>query len=328
MNHTPEISIVIPAYNEELNIAPLFQRIERVLSESGRRYEVIIVNDASTDGTRDVLDKIYQQHKCVAVVTHFFCQGKAAALEHGFELVRGRYIVIIDADLQQEPEDIPRLIAALDQGYDVVSGKRVNRDDAVLKRLSSRIFNMVMRRMTGLKIDDYFSGLKAFRTNVIRFLSLYGDLYRFAAVFAFKNGFKVAEIDCAHHPRHQGTSKYSSLGRLRLALRDLATVLFSVTLNRRRVYLLGVAGIVLLSAGVTLLFAAWLAAVCDPRLLGGPAAIIGSGCLFLGAQLRLLTSLADRFFSMHQEELQYRRRNIRQILKVRDGEAEAQRGEG
>jgi len=320
MNHTPEISVVIPAYNEELNMEPLFQRLDRVLSDLGRGYEVIIVNDASTDGTEAVLEKIYQQHDCVAVVTHFLCQGKAAALEHGFELVRGRYIVIMDADLQQEPEDIPRLIAALDQGYDVVSGKRVNRDDAVLKRLSSRIFNMVMRRMTGLKIDDYFSGLKAFRTNVIRFLSLYGDLYRFAAVFAFKNGFKVAEIDCAHHPRHRGTSKYNSLGRLRLALRDLATVMFSVTLNRRRVYRLGVAGIVLMSAGLMVVFVLLFRVGFDLRFLGRPMGIAGLLCLFFGAQLHLLTSLADRFFSMHQEELQYRRRNIRRVLKIRDGD--------
>ena len=313
----PVISVVVPVYNEEKNIPELFKRIVKALSDFGRSFEIIFVNDGSVDSTEEILTHIYDQNHHVAVVNLFRKSGKAIALERGFELVRGQYIVIIDADLQHDPEDIPRLIVKLEEGFDVVSGKRMNRNDAPGKVLTSRLFNIFMRMLTGLQIDDYFSGLKVFRFSVIRFLSLYGDLYRFASVFAFKKGCKVAEIPCAHHARAHGNSSYNSIGRVKLAFKDLMTVMFSVTLSRGRVYVLGIFGLLCLSAALTCITIAVYRYGCELFLFHKFYGFLSLCFFFLGGQALILKTVADNFFKKHYDEFCHRQQNVQSVLSVK-----------
>ncbi|MFP4473455.1 MAG: glycosyltransferase family 2 protein [Candidatus Omnitrophota bacterium] len=308
------ISVVVPAYNEEKNLPLLFDKLKRTLEDLGRSFEIIFVNDASEDSTEQVLTEIQQANEGVILINLSKRSGKAVALERGFELVRGDCVVIIDADLQHDPADIPKLIQKINEGYDVVSGKRMNRDDPRGKLVTSRLFNMLMRLITGLNIDDYFSGLKCFRLNVIRFLALYGDLYRFAAVFAFKEGFKVAEIPVTHYSRAHGKSTYSKVARFRLAVRDLIAVMFSITLSRKRVYVLGVLGLLFLSAGLTLVFV-----TCYQHGFKDPFqyfyGFLGLCLLFLGAQALIIKRVADDFYVKHYDEFKHRQRNVRSVLK-------------
>jgi len=154
-----EISVVVPAFNEEKNIKPLFQRLNKCLCEFGKVFEIIFVNDGSRDGSEIELRDIHREHDNVVVINLVMNAGKAAALEQAFRVVRGEYVVIIDADLQHEPEDIPKLVRKVQEGFDVASGKRIHRMDPKGKMITSRLFNILMRWMTGLKFEDYFSGL-------------------------------------------------------------------------------------------------------------------------------------------------------------------------
>lgn len=310
-----DISVVIPAHNEEGNLMPLFQRLNKALSDFGRSFQIIFVNDGSTDGSEKILEEIQRNNSNITVINLFKKMGKAIALEQGFELVKGKYVVVIDSDLQHDPEDIPQLVKKMDEGFDVVSGKRVNRQDEKQTILTSRLFNWLMRRITGLKFEDYFSGLKCFRMNVIQYLALYGDLYRFAAAFAHRNGFKVTEIPVTHRPRFRGVSKYNLLGRFQRAVDDLIVVFFSVTFSRERAYYLGMTGLLLLSVGIAFVFVAFLVCGIEESAFRHPYTATGAVMIFIGLQLAIFKRIADNFFTRHQEERLHRKRNIKNILR-------------
>lgn len=309
------ISVLVPLYNEAENLKPLFQRINESLSEFGRDFEVIFVNDGSSDDSEELLVEIQRSHDNVTVINFFKNMGKAVALEQGFEIANGRYVVIIDSDLQHDPEDIPLLIKKMDEGFDVVSGKRINRQDSNGKIITSRIFNIIVRLIAGLRLDDYFSGLKCFNAGVINFLALYGDLYRFAEVFAFRRGFRVTEIPVAHHHRAHGSSKYSPMGRLRRAINDLIVLLFTITFSRRRAYRVGMAGFLALGVGVTLLFISICILVFGKGSINPACATAGLLMSFIGIQALLVKKIADNFIAHHHREYAYRKRNIRSILR-------------
>ncbi|HOW35040.1 MAG TPA: glycosyltransferase family 2 protein [Candidatus Omnitrophota bacterium] len=310
-----DISVVIPAHNEEGNLMPLFQRLNKALSEFGRSFQIVFVNDGSTDDSEKVLEEIQRNNSNITVINFFKKMGKALALEQGFELVKGQYVVVIDSDLQHDPEDVPKLVKKMDEGFDVVSGKRVNRQDEKRTILTSRLFNWLMRLITGLKFEDYFSGLKCFRMNVIQYLALYGDLYRFAAAFAHRNGFRVTEIPVVHRPRFRGISKYNFLGRLQRAIDDLIIVFFSVTFSRERAYYLGMMGLLLLSAGVAFVFMAFLIFGIQETAFRHSYMTIGVVMIFIGLELAIFKRIADNFFARHQEERLHRKRNIKNILR-------------
>lgn len=312
------ISVLIPLYNEAENLKPLFQRINKSLSEFGRDFEVIFVNDASSDDSEKLLGEIQRVHDNVTVINFFRRMGKAVALEQGFEIANGRYVVIIDGDLQYDPEDIPKLIKKMDEGFDVVSGKRINRQDPNGKIITSRLFNILMRWLTELKFEDYFSGLKCFRLSVINYLALYGDLYRFASVFAFRNGFKVTEIAVKHHHRAHGTSKYTSWMRFKRGISDLIVVAFSITFDRKRSYRLGMAGLLLVSMGFTLLILSILAIKPLEIPFGDLLWRTGLIILLIGVQFRLIKNAADEFFIRHQDRNAQRVRNVRNILRCEE----------
>lgn len=310
-----DVSVVAPLHNEEGNIAKHLEQIENALSQLNRSFEVIFVNDGSTDGSEEILTNLLSKNPNITVINLYRKNGKAAALEIGISMTKGNYIVIIDSDLQYDASDILPMIKELDNGYDLVSGNRVKRRDSVITSITSGIFNMIIRRITGLKFVDYFSGLKCFRRDVIKYLSLYGDLYRFAAVYAFRQRFKVKEIPIKHYHRSQGISKYSAIKRFNMALLDILTVLMTVTFNQDRVYYIGLFGLLALSIGAIFLLGFLLLYPEQVMALSLPAVRIGIGFIFFGIQAILLKKISNDFFFRHQSERLKRKSNLKNVLR-------------
>ncbi|MDP7353512.1 MAG: glycosyltransferase family 2 protein [Desulfobacterales bacterium] len=310
-----EISVIVPLHNEESNLVPLFDRLNQTLLGTGSSFEIIFINDSSSDNSEFILKKIYEENADNVIIINLFMRvGKTGAQERGFEIARGEYIVTIDSDLENSPEDIPKLLTKMDEGFDVVSGLRISRVDSKGKLITSRMFNLIMRWITGLAFNDYFSGLKCFRADVIHFLAIYGDLYRFTASLAYRAGFKVVEIPVEHHHREGGESKYSFLSRVRRAIDDLLVVFFAITFNRKRIYRLGITSILLSGIGVVLLFASIVPSVFGDGELNYGLIRISSIIIFISIQIYLLKNLSDNFLRWHKEEYLHRKQNIKKIL--------------
>ncbi|MBF0522467.1 MAG: glycosyltransferase family 2 protein [Candidatus Omnitrophica bacterium] len=309
-----DVSIVTPGYNEEKNLEPLFNQVKEAMRLAQKSFEVVFVNDGSNDGAEKVLAHLYNTYSNVTVVNLFRKKGKAAALEVGVEYAKGKYIVFMDSDLQYDAQDIPLMIKELESGWDLVSGKRVSRLDSKSVIFSSRIFNFVMRKLTGLNFADYFSGLKCFRREVIAYLSLYGDLYRFAVVYAFKQGFKVKEMPIRHYHRGHGVSKYTSIRRLNMALLDLVTAFFTVTFNQDLAYYTALCGILSLSLAVTIFSGVALFVPQVHILTPGIFQAVEIILVFIGLQALLFGKISENFFVRHQEERIKRKNNLKSVL--------------
>ncbi|MBI4302374.1 MAG: glycosyltransferase family 2 protein [Chloroflexi bacterium] len=242
-----ELSVVIPVFNERESLSLLHEGISRVLS--GRRYEILFVDDGSSDGSAAVLDSLCWGDPLVRVLRLRRNFGKAEALAIGFKEAQGQVVVTMDGDLQDDPEDIPRLLALIDQGYDLVSGWKVHRRDPLSKRLPSRLFNWVTGRLSGLPLHDINSGLKAYRRQVIQDLPIYGEQHRFIPVLAYWRGFRVGEIGVTHHPRNFGKSKFGAW-RFLAGFLDLFTVLFLTRFRWKPLHLFGSVGFIFFLVGV------------------------------------------------------------------------------
>jgi glycosyltransferase involved in cell wall biosynthesis len=221
-----DVSIVVPVYNEVDNIAPLYAAVTSVMATTPRSYELLIVDDGSTDGTAKALDALAARDARVRVVRFRRNFGQTAAMHAGLQLASGEAIVTLDGDLQNEPGDIPALLAKLDEGYDVVHGWRRSRQDAWLNRkLPSKIANWVISRVTGFEIHDLGCTLKAMRREIAQELELYGEMHRFIPILAHWRGARCVEIETRHHPRRFGQTKYG-IGRTTRVILDLVTVKF------------------------------------------------------------------------------------------------------
>ena len=220
-----DLSVVIPIFDEQDNLSLLHQRLIEVLGSLGRSYELIFVDDGSTDGSvricRELADD--DDHTVVVELRRHF--GKATALQAGFQVARGRVIITMDGDLQDDPKEIPAFLSALTEDVDLVSGWKRNCQDPLSKTLPSRIFNAITSFVSGIPLRDFNCGFKAYRAEVVRQLDLYGEIYRFIPVLAHAKGYHVAEIPVDHQPRRYGASKYSFERFLRGAF-DLLTVMF------------------------------------------------------------------------------------------------------
>jgi len=235
----PQISVVVPVYNEELNVTELHQRLARVLDESA---EIIFVDDGSTDATAARLKEIAAADPAVRVVRFRRNFGQTAALSAGIDHARGRVIVPIDGDLQNDPNDIPRLLAKLDEGYDVVSGWRVNRKDSFHRRLPSVIANRIISWISGVRLHDYGCSLKAYRRSVLKDVRLYGEMHRFVPIYASWQGARVTEMAVTHHPRIRGKSNYGIERTLKVVL-DLIVVKFLSSYATKPIYIFGGFGV-------------------------------------------------------------------------------------
>ncbi|MHC1713194.1 MAG: glycosyltransferase family 2 protein [Solidesulfovibrio sp.] len=246
------LSIIIPLYNEEDNIKPLYAKLDAVLSGHGLPYEIILVNDGSSDGTRERLDALAAQHQHIRVVHLRRNFGQTPAMMAGIDMARGDILIPMDGDLQNDPADIPRLLAKLDEGYDVVSGWRKDRKDNPIKRnLPSRIANMVISAISGVHLHDYGCSLKAYRRDIIKDVKLYGEMHRFIPIHAAWQGARVTEVGVTHHPRIHGQSNYGMERTVKVIL-DLMTVKFMDKYAQKPMYLFG--GFGLASVGLSVLF--------------------------------------------------------------------------
>jgi len=279
-----DISVVVPLYNEEQSLLPLNEALERVLSGLGRSYEIVYVDDGSTDASFDRLKEIAKGSAAVRAIRFRRNFGKAAALSAGFHAARGAVIITLDADLQDDPDEIPRLLAHLDEGWDLVSGWKLNRQDPLSKTLPSRIFNGVTGRLSGLKLHDFNCGFKVYRTEVVRNLRIYGELHRYVPVLAHWKGFRVSELPVRHHPRAYGQSKYG-LGRFPKGLVDLLTVMFLTRFTMRPLHLFGGAGLAI--GGVGFVSDAYLSVLWMMGYGIGqrPLLLMGVLCMILGMNL-------------------------------------------
>lgn len=245
-NNVPQLSIVIPAYNEAESLPVLLQQIQDVLKKHDYTAEVIFVNDGSTDGTDEVLEQIASEQNSdnlQVIVIHFRRnRGKAAGLMAGFAASQGEVVITMDADLQDDPTEIPKMLDQLRNGkYDVVSGWKYPRKDPLEKRVFSFVFNRVTDLFTGVKLHDMNCGFKAYRAEVVKELHIYGDLHRYIPILCAQAGYRIGEVKVKHHPRRFGVSKYG-LKRIPKGFFDLLTVLFLTRYLKRPLHAFGMIG--------------------------------------------------------------------------------------
>jgi len=282
------ISIVIPVFNEEGNLVELHRRLTAVLGSLGLPYEIILVDDGSNDGTWAMIVELAARDSHVAALCHRRNFGKARALANGFAAARGDVVITMDGDLQDDPDELPRFLAKLDEGYDLVSGWKQRRQDPFGKTFPSRFFNVAVRRVSGVALHDFNCGFKAYRLNVVRSIRLYGELHRFTPVLAHAEGFRIGELPVQHHPRQWGKSKYG-WSRLVKGFLDLLTVTFLTQYRQRPMHLLGLPGLIALALGVLIgLF------LTLEKVIAG--ATIGTRPLLLLAVL--LVMLGTQFFGL------------------------------
>ncbi len=248
-----DLSVVIPLYNERENLRPLHQRLSGVLTAMGQSYELLFIDDGSTDDSFDVLAQLHEADGAHVRVIRFRGNfGKSAALAAGFAEVRGQIVFTMDADLQDDPAELPAFLAKLNEGYDLVSGWKKVRHDPPSKTIPSRVFNWFTRKLTGVDLHDFNCGFKCYRREVIETIQVYGEMHRFLPALAAEYRFRVGELIVQHHPRASGASKFG-LERFTRGAADLITILFLTRYFRRPAHIFGVAGFGFSGAGLLIL---------------------------------------------------------------------------
>ncbi|MFC1694267.1 glycosyltransferase family 2 protein [Candidatus Latescibacterota bacterium] len=238
-----KLSVVVPLYNECESLKELYDGIIAACDGMDSEFEVLFVDDGSRDGSFDILSGIRKRDKRVRIIRFTANSGKSAALQAGFDNASGDYIITMDADLQDDPAEIPALIAALESGLDLVSGWKKHRRDPLSKRLPSRLFNMVVRFFSGMKLHDFNCGLKAYRSEVVKSFSIYGELHRYVPVLAKFNGFRVGEIPVNHRQRKYGSSKYGAR-RFLSGFLDLLTMILLTRYTSKPLHFFGTVGLI------------------------------------------------------------------------------------
>lgn len=310
-----DLSVVIPVFNEEENLAALYSRLKDELESLDRSYEIIAVDDGSTDRSFDILKDLHAQDEDLIVVRLRRNFGQTAAFAAGFALAEGDVVVTLDADLQNDPADIPRLLDVIEQGHDVVSGWRLDRKDPFLtRRLPSMIANRLISEITGVHLHDYGCSLKAYRREVIKSINLYGDLHRFIPAIASWLGVSIAEVPVTHYPRQHGQSKYG-LSRTFRVLLDLLTVRFLLSYSTRPIHIFGGLGLLGFAIGTALGFYLTVVKFVLHQDIGGrPLLLLAILLMVVGVQLvsmGLLGELVVRTYHETQDKPIY---VVRQIL--------------
>ena len=243
-----DLSVVVPLYNEEESLKELHQQLRSTLSRLNLRYELLFIDDGSTDRSFQVLRDLKRMDKHVKIIRFRRNYGKSAALAVGFEKAQGNVVITMDADLQDDPSEIPALKRKLDEGFDLVSGWKKVRHDPITKTWPSRFFNFVTRVMTGIRIHDFNCGLKAYRRDVVKTVKVYGELHRYSPVLAHWEGFRIGELPVQHRARRYGKTKFG-FGRFWKGFLDLLTALFTTRYLRRPLHLFGGLGLLAVFAG-------------------------------------------------------------------------------
>jgi len=300
-----DLSVVIPAFNEAESLPVLVEQLEKVLTPQGLDYEVLIVDDGSTDGTFAVVEKLARQRPWVHGISFSRNFGKAAALSAGFDAVVGKIVITMDADLQDDPEEIPALMAKINDGYDLVSGWKQDRKDGLIKNKTSIIFNWFTSKMCGLRLHDFNCGLKAYRHQVTQYVKLYGDMHRYVPAVVHMGGFRVCELRVRHHARRFGTTKYGP-ARFVNGFLDLLTVFFLNSRATSPLHFFGRIGLVLFLIGAGICGFFGVQFLLGQGLHVRPLMILGLVLLMLALQFVSLGLVAELIISGQHPEKEYR----------------------
>jgi glycosyltransferase involved in cell wall biosynthesis len=314
---TPEISVVIPIHNESPNIRPLYDELMETLGASGRRFEVIVIDDGSTDDSFAQLAALQAADPRLRVIRFRRNFGQTAAFAAGFAHSRGRLVVTSDGDLQNDPRDIEGMVRLSDQDdVDIVCGWRQRRQDTfVNRRLPSIVANWIISKATGVALHDYGCSLKVFRSEVVKSLRLYGEMHRFLPAIASEQGVRIAEVAVNHRARRAGTTKYGISRTVRVIL-DLATVKFLLNYSTRPLQIFGLFGLASGGAGALITaYLGWVRLVQHQAIADRPLLLLGVLLVFIGVQLLtfgLLAELMARTYYESQGKPTYVIREIRQ----------------
>jgi glycosyltransferase involved in cell wall biosynthesis len=310
-----DISVVVPVLNEEDSLPILHQRLTEALVDSGYSYEIIIIDDGSTDRSFEIMRQLQAEDEHLRVVRFRRNYGQTPAFAAGFDRARGDVVITIDADLQNDPADIPALMEKMAEGFDVVSGWRVDRQDRFLdRRLPSIMANRLIGWTTGVRIHDYGCSLKAYRRDVLKDVRLYGELHRFIPALAYAAGARVTEIPVGHHPRRFGKTKYGLSRTLKVFL-DILAVRFLMSYSTRPIHIFGLLGLLSFAAGtIILLYLAVVRILLLQPIGDRPLTLLGILMTVVGVQLvtsGLLAELVSRTYYESQGKPIY---NVREEL--------------
>ena len=297
----PELSIVIPVQNESPNIRPLYDELTQTLGQFGRSYEILIIDDGSTDDTFEQLAALQARDPRLRVIRFRRNFGQTAAFAAGFAHARGRYVVTSDGDLQNDPHDIPQMIALIEQGNDIVCGWRRKRHDSWSRILPSLVANKLISWATGVRLNDYGCSLKAIRAEVVQGLRLYGEMHRFIPAVASWMGVSVEEMEVNHRPRTRGRSKYG-IGRTLRVLLDLFTVKFLLAYGTRPAHLFGFMGLLAGGTGAGILgYLAYVRLFADQAIWGRPLLLLGALLFLTGLILVSFGLMAELLVRIYHE---------------------------
>lgn len=318
-----DISVVIPIYNEEENIPILYKKLKDVLSKlqekDGKSYEIIFVNDGSKDRSWDIIKDIAKEDKSVIGVNFRRNFGQTAAMSAGFEVANGKVIITMDGDLQNDPEDIPKLLEKIEEGYDIVSGWRKDRKDTFINRtLPSKIANWLISKVTGVHLHDYGCSLKAYNSEIAKNLDFYGEMHRFLPALAKPLGAKVVEIPVKHHPRVYGKSKYG-ISRTFKVIIDLVLVKFLLDYRTKPLRVFGGLGFILSMVGFLIMFYLSCQKLCFGESIGDrPLLTFGVLMFITGIQLVSTGIVAELITRTYFESQGKRPYIIKEIVNDKD----------
>jgi glycosyltransferase involved in cell wall biosynthesis len=321
MAEPPDISVFLPVYNEEPNLRPLHAKMDEALAKLGRTAEVIYVDDGSSDGSLAILRELAETDPRVRVVALRRNYGQTAAMAAGIDAARGRVLIPMDADLQNDPADIIRLLNKLDEGYDVVSGWRKNRQDKLITRkLPSMLANRLISWIGGVPLHDYGCSLKAYRRESLEDVRLYGEMHRFIPIYASWAGARVTEIPVEHHARTMGKSKYG-LSRTIKVVFDLMTIKFMASYQTKPIYVFGMFGMIAIALSLIAgLWATILKFWKGVSFILTPLPVITVVMLAIGVQFLLMGLLAEMLVRTYHESQAKRIYAVREQIGFEQGE--------
>jgi glycosyltransferase involved in cell wall biosynthesis len=315
----PEISVFLPVYNEEPNLLPLHAKLDEALTRLDRTAEIIYVDDGSTDGSLRVLRELAERDERVRVVALKRNYGQTAAMAAGIDAAHGEVLIPMDADLQNDPADIIRLLDKLDEGYDVVSGWRKNRQDKLITRkIPSMIANRLISWIGGVPLHDYGCSLKAYRREALQDVRLYGEMHRFIPIYASWAGARVSEIPVEHHPRTMGKSKYG-LSRTLKVLFDLMTIKFMASYQTKPIYVFGSFGMLAFLVSILAgLYAVFLKLIHKADFVQTPLPILAIVMFAVGIQFLLMGLLAEMLVRTYHESQEKSIYAVREKIGFKD----------
>ena len=302
MTGSVDLTIIIPINNEEDNINLLYQKLKSTLSALKLNYEIIIVDDGSTDSSYEKIFRLHDQDPAVRIIKFRKNFGKSTALNAAFRHAKGEIVITMDGDLQDDPEEIPRFITKIKEGYDLVSGWKYPRLDPITKTLPSKFFNKLTCLILGVDLHDFNCGFKAYKHVVVKNLQLYGEMHRYIPALAAWNGFKITEIKVAHHPRHSGKSKYGFSRFIKGGL-DLITVKFLTNYASRPLHVFGLPGLLSLILGSVIgIYLSYLRFFEDAKIGDRPLLILSVLLIVLGLQFISIGLLGEMITYRHIRE--------------------------